>query len=345
MLFFQACPSRLANFPSRSLVCFGYTEAFGRWHFCGFCRSVGVRKMSNGTLLCGCRIFCDSFSGSGREEGKHGSIPSSSSNKSGSAAAAAAAFALSSSSVVPSATGGGDADGDEESYEDDEEWEDEPDPEVAAEEVSRRRTGRRERGGEEQRERGGENLGPFFSLELSFRESFASVNDVLSVIASGSGTSEGNTAASSTSLKTFRGSGGAGGGGSNRRRDPDSSSSLRDEDEQHVSPGGSAVSPLPPPFRRAQSRRTAGGDDGVSELVAGGSIEVFPSTTPGEGIGTAAGAGSAATGVAGGFGVGFGGEEMPAEMSGMLQRYSEMMVKVVQVGITASTVRRLYCFV
>lgn len=271
-------------------------------------------------------VIAFAFSGSGRQGGEHGSSRSSS---------ATAAIALSSLSVAPSASNG-DADGDEESYEEDQEWEDEEenegeiDREVAAE----RRT--RQRG--EQGKRGG-TVGPV-SLEISFRESFASVNDVLSAIASG--TAEGNITTSSTSPSNFRGGGGVDGVTgcgrkrlADRRRDPESSSSLRGEaeDDQYV-PQGSAVSPLPPPCRRRQSRKkesrkTASGGDEVSELGARSSKNDFP-VTPGPETGQ----GSPATAFAGGFGVGSSEEQMPVEMSGMLQRYSEMMVKVVQVGNT-----------
>lgn len=215
-----------------------------------------------------------------------------------------AVFALALSDV-PSESGAdaGDSDGAEE-YEDDE-WESEDETDGSDPDVSEARTG-------------GEagTSGPL-SLERSFRERFASVNGVLSAIAA--------QTSGEAFVDGFRVGAGAGGTGGNGdfavgRRDAKPSSSLPGDTVEEVLADG--CSPSASPDLASLPPTTPGGGDGLpktaSRLSAG-----------------KAGEAATAGGVGGGLG-GRAGEEgqMPAEMSGMLQRYSEMMLRVVQVKHT-----------
>lgn len=259
---------------------------------------------------------------------------------------------ISSPSVAPSTSMShpGESDGDDESYDDDDEWEDEDevpdedDPHATAE----NRTGQG-RGGDR------DGLGPL-ALERSFRESFASVNGILSVMAgkaipaaspaSPSLASIGGSCANSSS-----GSGAVPGAASNtgsttsgrlaamskHKIGTESSSSHQSAERDRgglASPPGLSLSFLPPPPRRAQAREMA--SPGGSETIVGGLRAVIPGTTAEkvEALPVAEAGDKGAGSVESRSGRALGGaeEQLPAEMTDMLHRYSEMMLKVVQVG-------------
>lgn len=169
---------------------------------------------------------------------------------------------------------------------------------------------------------------------MSFRESFASVNGVLSAIAGK--TIGGSFVDSARGCTDIDGHGGNSEFAVGKQNLKVSSSSTGEA----VGSGGAgglslpaspdhASLPPPTPLRRVQqSIETASGS-------GGGLLETAFRLTPGGSGGAGAGLAAAACGVTGEFG-GLAGEEeqMPAEMSGMLQRYSEMMLKVVQVRHT-----------
>ncbi|CAM9266437.1 unnamed protein product [Ectocarpus sp. 12 AP-2014] len=256
----------------------------------------------------------------------------------------------SSPSVAPSTSMShpGESDGDDESYGDDDEWEDEEevpdedDPHATAE----HKTGQG-RGGDRNR------LGPL-ALERSFRESFASVNGILSVMAgkaipaassaSPSLASIGRSCANNSSC-----SGAVPGDASNtgsttsgrlaalskRKIGTQSSSSHQSAERDRgaqASPPGLSLSFLPPPPRRAQARETA--SPGGSEMIVGGLRAVISGITAekAEALPVAEAGDKGAGSVESRSGRAFGSaeEQLPAEMTGMLHRYSEMMLKVVQ---------------
>lgn len=199
--------------------------------------------------------------------------------------------------------------------------------------------------------------------EKSFRESFASVNDVLSIIADGETSAETGRGAPSRSGTSERGprlQQQTDGDSSSWFPRPSSPSSRKrvtawgtpDSSVADVTPsttyasvrgrqsGPGATSPEEVPYRRRQ-QEAAGSSGGVPSTTtfassrgtaAGGTDWSGGSRTS---IGGAAAAGAvregAVTGVRGGF-VGSS-SEIPAEVSGMLQRYSEMMLRVVQVTL------------
>lgn len=163
------------------------------------------------------------------------------------------------------------------------------------------------------------------SLEKSFRESFASVNGVLSAIA---GRTAGGTIVDSSRVDA-----GTGGTGGTRevpvgRRERRSSSSSTGEalgaevarvNTPPASHNPASLPPTKPVGQARQQREPARGGDGLPDVV-------FRLTTGEGGEG-----GKVGGGVAGGVGGAGAEDQMPADMSGMLQRYSEMMLRVVQV--------------
>lgn len=187
-------------------------------------------------------------------------------------------------------------------------------------------------------------------LEVSFRESFASVNGILSSIAGG--TSSDARAVSLSFGKcsgcSVRSSDRDGGGGSASSSRNLGDSGTRGTDSLDSSPSvfqaagryvgglssspGSSISPRPSRSRAAQSHGTATGNGGSERGSScgagegGGASRTTVPLSPGE-EGESRAAVTAAE-----IGGGVGEEQMPAEMSGMLQRYSEMMLRVVQVG-------------
>ncbi|CAM9937562.1 unnamed protein product [Ectocarpus sp. 6 AP-2014] len=256
----------------------------------------------------------------------------------------------SSPSVAPSTSMShpGESDGDDESYDDDDEWEDEEevldedDPHATAE----NRTGQGQGGDRD-------GLGPL-ALERSFRESFACVNGILSVMAgkaipaaspaSPSPASIGGSCANSSS-----GSGSVPGAASNtgsttggrlaamskHKIGTESSSSHQSAERDRgglASPPGLSLSFLPPPPRRAQAREMA--SPGGSKTIVGGLRAVIPGTMAEkvEALPVAEAGDKGAGSVESRSRRALGGaeEQLPAEMTGMLHRYSEMMLKVVQ---------------
>lgn len=219
--------------------------------------------------------------------------------------------------IAGQAFGGDDNDDDDDDvYDDDDEWEDEEG--VDAQSEAKEDPGAK----------------PLF-LERSFRESFASVNSVLSTITGGSKTRHPDVATGigSSMMVTDGGSGTA--APQERRRDPWSvRGSVRAqpvEARTHYS-RASSVSPAQfPPSSSAIGRRqeTDRGPPGTMEtafsLMSGG--EGGGSGHVDVGIGASTAAGEARWGQRG---VDTGGE-MSADVSGLLQRYSEMMLQVVQV--------------
>ena len=278
-----------------------------------------------------CSWPCVGLSGTVRGEANHGT----SSGSSSAAFASALSEAPADSSVddAPKSEDGVDE------YEDDDEWETEE------EDGQKEETGdRKDRDssaatcrGERPRETGASDP---LSLERSFRESFASVNGVLSAIA-------GRTAAGITFVDSARvGTGTTGTNGARDiavvKREWRSSSSAAGEAVgaeaamAHSPPASPDPISLPrtePVGQQAEqpSAPASGGKEGLSEAA-------FRLPTGGGGEGGAVG------GVLGAIGGGRAGEEeqMPAEMSGMLQRYSEMMLRVVQVGATRADINVVF---
>lgn len=255
-----------------------------------------------------------------------------------------------------------DEDEDDDDYEDDYDWEgEEEDGEGGAQPVGAG-GGRRGAGG-----RGGGAGGPS-SLERSFRESFASVNNVLSAIAgrkaasalppaSASSTKDGTptsvfndvlsghgrrtttttTTSSTATAATTRPTPQAG--------RPETRGTAYYSSAESASPASPAPLSLrfSPPYSSKRGRRgesesgslsaAAGETDAAfsSRLALGSSATESPGRD--EAFAAAAAKAGAETGPGRGDGAAAGGEvEMPPEMSGMLQRYSEMMLRVVQVG-------------
>ncbi|CBJ30084.1 conserved unknown protein [Ectocarpus siliculosus] len=283
----------------------------------------------------------DEGSGGEHEERKQGN---------GGSGSGRVAALTSSPSMAPSTSMShpGESDGDDESYDDDDEWEDEEevldeeDPHATAE----NRTGQGQGGVRD-------GLGQL-ALERSFRESFACVNGILSVMAgkgipaaspaSPSPASIGGSCANSSS-----GSGSVPGAASNtgsttggrlaamskHKIGTESSSSHQSAERDRgglASPPGLSLSFLPPPPRRAQAREMA--SPGGSETIVGGLRAVIPGTTAEkvEALPVAEAGDKGAGSVESRSRRALGGaeEQLPAEMTGMLHRYSEMMLKVVQ---------------
>lgn len=284
-------------------------------------------------------------SGVGRGEGKRGSTSGSGSG----AAFASSSLSLLSAEVPPdsgvdaaaAAGGGGESEASEE-YEDDDEWEDEGDEgheeDVTDPDGSASRRGRR--GG---RGAAGILSGPLY-LERSFREGFASVNGTLSAIAAGTTiTPPGGAFVDSSrdgdgAVRTT--------GGNNvdiaavGRRGPKPSSSLSGEavggDVGREAAGLSSPPASPDPVSTAPSREVhQSRESGGGGSSGNGRLDAAFRLTPDKGgeTATAESGGTAAGGGLGGRG-GRDDEQLPAEMSGMLERYSEMMLRVVQVRIT-----------
>ncbi|CAM9760576.1 unnamed protein product [Ectocarpus fasciculatus] len=257
-----------------------------------------------------------------------------------------AAALTSSPSVAPSTSisHAGESDGDDESYDDDDEWEDEE--EVPNEDVPHA-TAENRRGGDR------DGLGPL-ALERSFRESFASVNGILSdmvgkAIPAASPASPSLASLGGSYANSRIGSGAVPGDASNtgsttsgrlaamRRHKMNSESSSADQSAERdqgglASPPDLSLSSLPPPLRRAQAREMA--SPGGSETIVGGLRAVMPGTTAEkiEDLPVAEASDKGAGSVESRSGRALGGaeEQLPAEMTGMLHRYSEMMLKVVQ---------------
>ena len=246
-----------------------------------------------------------------------------------------ATFASALSAQVPSDSGVDDVTGEsedsEDDYEDDEEWEDEEEDDGTYSPG----TSAAEGGGGERRRRRGEagTSGPL-SLERSFREGFASVNGVLSAIAGKTGVG-GVTFVDSSRI----GSGSVGTGSigdlAAERRDPRSTSASTGEAAGKEAEGASGVSAsvgpvlLPPATPSRQVPRLRGSGSGGNGLPQ----TAFCLTPDGGGEGAVAG-----SGVGGGLGLDGradegGQDQFPAEMSGMLERYSEMILRVVQVRV------------
>lgn len=258
------------------------------------------------------------LSGTGPGEGKDDGTTA------GSGVALASAF-LETPSYSGAAAVGGGSEGAED-YEDDDEWEDEDDQEDEEDGTDAAGSGARRGGG-----RAGRGISGPLSLEKSFRLSFASVNGVLSAIA-------GKPSGGSFVVDGMDGAGGnmelQGG-----RRVARSYTSSTGQEVGGDAAGISSLSAspdhvsLPPgsPFRQAQQSRET--------TISGNSLSGSAfRLTPGKG-GEAGTGVAAAVEVAGGVGGSAGeGEQMSAEMSGMLQRYSEMMLRVVQVRVTQAAI-------
>ncbi|CAB1119878.1 unnamed protein product [Ectocarpus sp. CCAP 1310/34] len=300
--------------------------------------SVGPRR---GSLRLDNAVRKLTYAGGEHEERKQGNGDSGSGH----------AKALTSSpSVAPSTSMShpGESDGDDESYDDDDEWEDE---EEVPDEDDRHATAENMPGQGQGGDR--DRLGPL-ALETSFRESFASVYGILSVMAgkaipaacliSPSLASIGGSCANSSS-----GSGAVPGDASNtgsttsgrlaamskHKIGTESSSSHQSAERDRgglASPPGLSLSVLPPPSRRALARETA--SPGGSETIVGGVRAVIPGTAAEkvEALPAAEAGDKGAGSVESRSGRALGGaeEQLPAEMTGMLHRYSEMMLKVVQ---------------
>lgn len=243
--------------------------------------------------------------------------------KQGSTGSSGAAFASALSEVPPDSGADARESDSAEEYDDDNEWEadDEEYAEDEADPDSSAATRREERG-----ERGGRGTSGPRSLERSFRESFASVNGVLSAIAGKS--------TLGSFIDSARGGAETYGAGGNRDR-PVGGRHLRSSKSPGEAEGRGAASigslpaspdpvSLPPttPFGPVRgSRETASGGKGIADTA----FRLTPEECGEDGT---------AGGAAGGFGGRAGeGGQLPAEMSAMLQRYSEMMLKVVQVRL------------
>ncbi|CAM9529135.1 unnamed protein product [Ectocarpus sp. 12 AP-2014] len=256
----------------------------------------------------------------------------------------------SSPSVAPSTSMShpGESDGDDESYDDDDEWEDEEEvPDEDDHHATAENRPGQGWGGDRDR------LGPL-ALERSFRESFASVNGILSVMA---GTAIPAASPASPSLASVggscsnssSGSGAVPGDASNtgsttsgrlaamskHKIGTESLSSHQSAEKDRgglASPPGLSLSFLPPPPRRAQARETA--SPGGSETIVGGLRAVIPGTAAEKvealPVAEAGDKGAGSVGSRSGRALGGAEEQLPAEMTGMLHRYSEMMLKVVQ---------------
>lgn len=273
-----------------------------------------------------------------------------------------------------------DDDGD--NYEDDYDWEgEEEDVAVGPQSVGAGREivgtgggGERGKGGEG--EGGGRGGRPSF-LEQSFRESFASVNDVLSaiagrnttasVLASASSANDGTPTSAFNDIPRRHGARIANTTASTTRSTTAASTTTRSTSQTgrpetragyySSAESASPVSPAPLSLRFSPpcSSKQGKPESGSLSAAAGGTNTAFSSAlalgsstteSPGRGeifalaTGAATGAAEAETRPRRGDGAtaADGGEEMPPEMSGMLQRYSEMMLRVVQVRtITSAT--------
>lgn len=260
-----------------------------------------------------------------------------------------AAALTSSPSVAPSTSisHAGESDGDEESYGDDDEWEDEE--EVQDEDKHHATAESQGRGGDR------DGLEPL-ALERSFRESFASVNGILSVMAgkavpaaspaspslaslggSCANSSSGSSAVPGDASNTGSTTSGRLAPMSKHKINTELSSSHQSAERDKgglASPPDLSFSSLPPPLRGVQARETA--SPGGSETIVGRLRGVIPGTTAEkiEALPVAEADDKGAGSVESRSGRGLGGaeEQLPAEMTGMLHRYSEMMLKVVQVG-------------